>query len=361
VLGTPSYMAPEQLAGEAVGPPADVFAWGATIAYAATGQAPYGQDTIPAVMHRIMTRKPDLGKLTGALHDLVAQCLRKEASRRPGSSEILLRLLEHSDGPISPSEALEQGRAVSAAHDEALADARTARWTTMQLSQADIPRENRHILKRRRALIAVSAVAVLAVTAAGAVAVVTSPTSEKHQTRTSSISSSPSIDLDRSDRRSSATPTPDPTSPTEIAENLDQAISARKTASITAEGGMDQSADQLKANGRFFYRPGNSTNYDVTVYNPDMQGSVEDDIGRPVRVILVGNTGYPQQVGARPVPADSASYEQTEPHVHLAMRTRWITSPYDLLALLRNASSLKRSSDEATHTFQVLHSQILER
>ncbi len=65
VIGTPSYMAPEQLVSETVSPAADVFAWGATIAYAANGRPPYGQDTIPAVMNRIVKGKPDLGGLTG--------------------------------------------------------------------------------------------------------------------------------------------------------------------------------------------------------------------------------------------------------------------------------------------------------
>ncbi|MFB4314398.1 hypothetical protein [Actinomadura sp. 21ATH] len=39
----------EQLAGLTVTAAADVFAWGATIAFAANGRPPYGQDTLPAV------------------------------------------------------------------------------------------------------------------------------------------------------------------------------------------------------------------------------------------------------------------------------------------------------------------------
>ena len=41
-VGTPAYMAPEQIAGERRRPAADVFAWGATMSFAATGQAAFG-------------------------------------------------------------------------------------------------------------------------------------------------------------------------------------------------------------------------------------------------------------------------------------------------------------------------------
>ena len=55
IVGTPSFMAPEQFSTRAVTAAADVFAWAATIAYAANGSPPYGQDSIPAVMHRLLT------------------------------------------------------------------------------------------------------------------------------------------------------------------------------------------------------------------------------------------------------------------------------------------------------------------
>jgi serine/threonine protein kinase len=40
LIGTPSYMAPEQLTDQAVGSAADVFAWGSTMVFAATGRLP---------------------------------------------------------------------------------------------------------------------------------------------------------------------------------------------------------------------------------------------------------------------------------------------------------------------------------
>jgi hypothetical protein len=353
VLGTPSYMAPEQLAGEAVGPAADVFAWGATIAYAATGKAPYGQDTIPAVMTRIMTGQPDLGGLTGALRDLVAQCLAKEPGRRPSSQEILLRILEDSGEPISAPEALAQGRAVAAADEAALADARTARWTTIRMPALAVGghRELGHLLRRPKVLIGGAAAAALVLTACAAAAVVLRPAQAERRGGAEASVTGQTLGQGTSASAPASSPTPDATAPAEVAEAVRQAISARKTASIDVEGSMDQGSYELRATGRFFYQPGVSTSYDVTVYNASEQNDPEALAGRSSRVVLVGNTAYPQEAGAMPIPADAGSYGD-DPRVQLAMETRWITSPYNLAALLNNASSLKRSEDEAMYTFQ---------
>jgi serine/threonine protein kinase len=92
-LGTPAYMAPEQLEGTTIGPAADMFAWGCTIAYAATGGPPYGNDTVPAVISRILDEEPDLsGMAAGPLRDMVAHCLDKDASARPTAETLLAHL-----------------------------------------------------------------------------------------------------------------------------------------------------------------------------------------------------------------------------------------------------------------------------
>ncbi|RKS76460.1 serine/threonine protein kinase [Actinomadura pelletieri DSM 43383] len=97
VIGTPSYMAPEQISGDEVGTPADVFCWAATIVYAATGEPPFGQDTIPAVINRILHEEPDLGGLEGPLRDLVLDCLEKDPAQRPSARQLLMRLLGHEE------------------------------------------------------------------------------------------------------------------------------------------------------------------------------------------------------------------------------------------------------------------------
>ncbi|MFI0450693.1 bifunctional serine/threonine protein kinase/MFS transporter [Actinomadura sp. 6N118] len=95
VVGTPAYMAPEQVAGAALGPHTDVFAWGATMVFAATGRSPFGSDTIPAVMHRILHAEPDLSVLPAPLAGLVAACLNKNPAYRPTSAQLVFSLLGH--------------------------------------------------------------------------------------------------------------------------------------------------------------------------------------------------------------------------------------------------------------------------
>ena len=61
ILGTPEYMAPEQVMDPAgSGPPADVFALGATVAFAATGRSPFATDQPASTLYRIVNLEPDL-------------------------------------------------------------------------------------------------------------------------------------------------------------------------------------------------------------------------------------------------------------------------------------------------------------
>jgi Protein kinase domain len=105
VIGTPSYMAPEQISGDDVGTPADVFCWAATLVFAATGEPPFGQDTIPAVINRILHEEPELGDMSGPLRDLVADCLEKDPARRPAARQVLMRLLGHEEAPVEAAPA----------------------------------------------------------------------------------------------------------------------------------------------------------------------------------------------------------------------------------------------------------------
>ncbi|MFI9550325.1 serine/threonine protein kinase [Nonomuraea endophytica] len=91
-IGSPAYMAPEQIAGGDIGPAADIFAWGATMVYAATGQRAFVGDSIPGILHLILQGDPDLGELDGPLRLLLAECLAKDPAQRPTAAQVIERL-----------------------------------------------------------------------------------------------------------------------------------------------------------------------------------------------------------------------------------------------------------------------------
>ncbi|MEV5895099.1 serine/threonine-protein kinase [Nonomuraea fuscirosea] len=81
--GTAGYMSPEQAMGQPSTPASDVFAWGAVMAYAATGRCPFGEDAVAVVTHRLVYEEPDLEGIDGRLRDLIKWALHKEPDRRP--------------------------------------------------------------------------------------------------------------------------------------------------------------------------------------------------------------------------------------------------------------------------------------
>ncbi|WP_067453224.1 serine/threonine protein kinase [Actinomadura macra] len=91
-VGSPGYMAPEQIAGDEVGPAADLFAWGATMVFAATGKRAFYGESIPAVMQSILHADPNLDALDGRLGGIVRACLAKDPARRPTAAEVGDRL-----------------------------------------------------------------------------------------------------------------------------------------------------------------------------------------------------------------------------------------------------------------------------
>ncbi|MGP4099420.1 serine/threonine-protein kinase [Nonomuraea sp. KM90] len=97
-MGTPAYMAPERMKGEPAGPPADMWAWGLTVVYTATGRNAYTADTHQEVLARVLYGKPDLGALGGTLREIVQACLATDPGERPDAEEVLRLLLGQSVG-----------------------------------------------------------------------------------------------------------------------------------------------------------------------------------------------------------------------------------------------------------------------
>ncbi|TDC69209.1 hypothetical protein E1200_09335, partial [Actinomadura sp. GC306] len=92
--GTLRYMAPEAYAGQRAGAEADVFAWGAIMVFAATGQHAFKGGTLPEIAHAIRTHEPDLSALPDALRPLVGAALAKDPLARPAAGAILAALTQ---------------------------------------------------------------------------------------------------------------------------------------------------------------------------------------------------------------------------------------------------------------------------
>ncbi|MER5472320.1 serine/threonine-protein kinase [Streptomyces sp. NPDC002935] len=93
-VGSPGFLAPEQVRGAAVTPATDVFALGATLAYAATQDSPFGQGSSEVMLYRVVHEEPHLHGVPDALAPLVRACLAKDPEERPTTLQLSLRLKE---------------------------------------------------------------------------------------------------------------------------------------------------------------------------------------------------------------------------------------------------------------------------
>ncbi|MFM9550933.1 MULTISPECIES: serine/threonine-protein kinase [Streptomyces] len=93
LVGSPGFMAPEQVRGDRITPACDVFCLGSVLSYAATGNLPFGaaNSGVHALMFRIAQEEPDLEGLPEGLYDIVRDCLRKDPAARPTLAQILQR------------------------------------------------------------------------------------------------------------------------------------------------------------------------------------------------------------------------------------------------------------------------------
>ncbi|MGC4949218.1 serine/threonine-protein kinase [Streptomyces sp. DT224] len=92
-VGSPGYMAPEQIRGGGMSGAADVFSLGAVLAYAATGTAPFLGDSSAVLLYKVVHEEPELGELEGEFRETIAACLAKDPERRPTPDELARRLL----------------------------------------------------------------------------------------------------------------------------------------------------------------------------------------------------------------------------------------------------------------------------
>ncbi|WP_131764022.1 serine/threonine-protein kinase, partial [Actinomadura fibrosa] len=93
VVGTPGWIAPEQITTQHITPAVDIFAWGCLVAFAANGRNPFGHGSFQIMAARAVHAEPELGALPASLAGLVEACLRKEPEQRPSARDLLLALV----------------------------------------------------------------------------------------------------------------------------------------------------------------------------------------------------------------------------------------------------------------------------
>jgi hypothetical protein len=87
-MGTPGYLAPEVIEGRPSSEASDVHAWGATVAFAATGRPPYGTGPYEGIFYRIVNGQADLSGIPGPLLPLLAAALARDPAYRPPAAQL---------------------------------------------------------------------------------------------------------------------------------------------------------------------------------------------------------------------------------------------------------------------------------
>jgi serine/threonine protein kinase len=101
-LGTPAYMAPEQLAGERVTEAADMWSWAVSMTFAGTGKLPFTGESLTAMAFAILNGEPSVGMLPEPLGCIVRRCLNKDPALRPSARDALSELVAAGAQPVGP-------------------------------------------------------------------------------------------------------------------------------------------------------------------------------------------------------------------------------------------------------------------
>jgi predicted Ser/Thr protein kinase len=101
-VGTPAYMAPEQLSGKRVTAAADMWAWAVSMTFAGTGKLPFTGESLTAMAFAILHGEPSVGRLPEPLGSLVRRCLSKDPAARPSARDVLSELVAAGAQPMGP-------------------------------------------------------------------------------------------------------------------------------------------------------------------------------------------------------------------------------------------------------------------
>ncbi|MFD5796524.1 serine/threonine-protein kinase [Streptomyces diastatochromogenes] len=127
---TPGYGAPEQVLGQRVAPPADVFSLGAVLVYAATGRRAFDGGHVAALQYEVVHGQPQLGDMTPQLHALIAPCLEKDPVARP----LPLQIAQAMSAPKGADRVWRRGRIADAIKERETDAHRLTTQITAQLT-----------------------------------------------------------------------------------------------------------------------------------------------------------------------------------------------------------------------------------
>lgn len=105
-VGSPGWMAPEQITGTAESNATDMFGWASTVAYAALGRHPFGTGRPEALTWRILNQPPDLTGIAAVLLEPISQSLALDPGARPDPAEVLDALGISPAGAVAVSQFL---------------------------------------------------------------------------------------------------------------------------------------------------------------------------------------------------------------------------------------------------------------
>jgi predicted Ser/Thr protein kinase len=179
-VGTPAFMAPEQLAGTRVTAAADMWSWAVTMVFAGTGELPFKGDSLTATAFAILHSEPTVGRLPEPLEWLVHRCLNKDPAGRPSARDVLGELVAAGvrlPGPMPPLvSALAADETTTSSQRASAAPPKPRHGSgdgLLAARPASGPRSARHgsrrVWRRRRAHVILAAI--LLVASAGVIAV----------------------------------------------------------------------------------------------------------------------------------------------------------------------------------------------
>ncbi len=86
VMGTPGYLAPEVIEGQPSSFASDIHSWGSTMAFAATGQLPFGSGSYEQIFYRIVSGRADLTGVPAPMMPLITAALARDPTHRPSAA-----------------------------------------------------------------------------------------------------------------------------------------------------------------------------------------------------------------------------------------------------------------------------------